>query len=151
MSKDVAIFFPGDYRAKPNQWALPQVRETTRNLVRALKLLGRKPRLINGFITKPDEAIRKLGKIEDPMIGIFVHWTYGPHTTDGVVGKSNPLLLASNFSGTWPGLVALLNTGACLASVGLACTVDYLDSSFRTPREVEIFLNTPVLAALPKN
>ena len=40
---------------------------------------------------------------------------------------------------------------ACLASVGLACTVDYLDSSFRTPREVEIFLNTPVLAALPKN
>ena len=52
------------------------------------------------------------------MIGVFVHWTYGPHTTDGVVGKDNPLLLASNFSGTWPGLVALLNTGACLASVG---------------------------------
>jgi L-fucose isomerase-like protein len=34
------------------------------------------------------------------------------------VGKDNPLLLASNFSGTWPGLVALLNTGACLESVG---------------------------------
>jgi hypothetical protein len=42
---------------------------------------------------------------------------YGPHTTDGVVGKDNPLLLASNFSGTWPGLVGLLNTGACLESV----------------------------------
>ncbi len=47
-----------------------------------------------------------------------VHWFYGPHTTDGVVGKDNPLLLASNFSGTWPGLVGLLNTGACLESVG---------------------------------
>ena len=45
------------------------------------------------------------------MIGVFVHWTYAPHTVDGVVGKDNPLLLASNFSGTWPGLVALLNTG----------------------------------------
>jgi L-fucose isomerase-like protein len=97
---------------------LPQVRATTRNLVRALKKLGRKPRLIDGFITRPDQAIRKLAGVDDPMIGIFVHWAYGPHTTDGVVGKDNPLLLASNFSGTWPGLVALLNTGACLASLG---------------------------------
>ena len=33
------------------------------------------------------------------------------------MGKDNPLLLASNFSGQWPGLVALLNTGACLESL----------------------------------
>ena len=118
MSKTVAIFLPGDYRSMPNQWALPQVDETVGNLTRALKKLGRRPRLIKGFITKPDQAISKLGNVDDPMIGVFVHWTYGPHTTDGVVGKTNPLLLASNFSGTWPGLVALLNTGACLASVG---------------------------------
>ena len=116
--RSVAVFFPGDYREKPNEWAVPQVRETTRNLVRALRKLGRKPRLIEGFISKPHQAITKLGPVDDPMIGVFVHWTYGPHTTDGVVGKDNPLLLASNFSGTWPGLVALLNTGACLASVG---------------------------------
>src|SRR5205814_6976966 len=50
--------------------------------------------------------------------GVFCHWTYAPHTCDGVVGKDNPLLLASNFSGTWPGLVALLNTGASLESLG---------------------------------
>ncbi|NMC62149.1 MAG: fucose isomerase, partial [SAR324 cluster bacterium] len=37
---------------------------------------------------------------------------------DGAYGKNNPLLLASNFSGTWPGLVGLLNTSACLESVG---------------------------------
>ena len=54
------------------------------------------------------------------MIGVCVHWFYGPHTTDGVVGKDNPLLLASNFSGRWPGLVGLLNTGACLESLGRA-------------------------------
>jgi L-fucose isomerase-like protein len=52
------------------------------------------------------------------MIGLYVHWTYAPHTVDGVAGKDHPLLLASNFSGTWPGLVALLNTGASLESVG---------------------------------
>ena len=24
MSKKVAVFWPGDYRGKPNEWALPQ-------------------------------------------------------------------------------------------------------------------------------
>lgn len=113
----VAIFTPGDYRALPNEWAKPQVAETTKQLEQALKRLGVKPYLVKGFLTKPREAMEKLGGIDDPMIGVFCHWTYGPHTCDGVVGKDNPLLLASNFSGTWPGLVALLNTGACLESL----------------------------------
>ncbi len=115
--KKVAIFWPGDYRQQPNEWARPQAVETTQQLTLALKKLGREPYVIEGFLTRPDEAIRKLGPIDDPMIGVFVHWTYGPHTCDGVAGKDHPLLLASNFSGTWPGLVALLNTGACLESI----------------------------------
>ncbi len=118
MSRKVAIFWPGDYRAKPNEWALPQSRETTEQLMAALRKLGRTPYQVEGYLTRPDQAITKLGPIDDPMIGVFVHWTYAPHTVDGVVGKENPLLLASNFSGTWPGLVALLNTGASLESVG---------------------------------
>jgi L-fucose isomerase-like protein len=115
--KKAAIFWPGDYRAKPNELARPQMEETTRQLQRALRKLGRDSYVVNGFLTRPDEAITHLGPVDDPMIGVFVHWTYGPHTCDGVVGKDNPLLLASNFSGTWPGLVALLNTGACLESL----------------------------------
>jgi L-fucose isomerase-like protein len=115
--KKVAIFWPGDYRNLPNEWARPQAVETTGQLQQALRKLGREPYVIDGFVTKPAEAIAKLGPVHDPMIGVFVHWTYGPHTCDGVVGKDNPLLLASNFSGRWPGLVALLNTGACLESL----------------------------------
>src|SRR5262249_36238627 len=91
---------------------------TTDQLVAALRKLGRTPYVVEGYLTRPDEAITKLGPIDDPLIGVFVHWTYAPHTVDGVVAKDNPLLLASNFSGTWPGLVALLNTGASLESVG---------------------------------
>ncbi|MDZ4778912.1 MAG: fucose isomerase [Planctomycetia bacterium] len=117
MSKPVVIFWPGDYREEPNKWALPQVKETTEQLVRALKKLGRKPYQVRGFLRKPNEAIEKLGPVDDPAIGVFCHWTYGPHTVDGVVGKDSPLLLASNFSGTWPGLVALLNTSSCLEMV----------------------------------
>ena len=120
MTQRVALFWPGDYRDLPNQQALPSIEEATSQLERALRKLGREPYRIEGFLTRPHEAIEKLGPIDDPMIGVCVHWVYGPHTTDGVVGKDNPLLLASNFSGTWPGLVGLLNTGACLESGGPA-------------------------------
>jgi L-fucose isomerase-like protein len=116
--KRVAIFWPGDYRDRPNELARPQIVEATAQLERTLKRLGYAPDVIDGFITRPGEAIRKLGPVDDPMVGLYVHWAYAPHTCDGVVGKDNPLLLASNFSGQWPGLVALLNTAASLESLG---------------------------------
>ncbi len=134
MSKKVAVFWPGDYRSKPNEWALPQARETTAQLVAALTKLGRSPYVVDGFLTRPDQAIAKLGPIDDPMVGVFVHWAYAPHTVDGVVGKDNPLLLASNFSGTWPGLVALLNTGASLESVGRHASRAWTDAPDWTAR-----------------
>jgi L-fucose isomerase-like protein len=117
MTERTAIFWPGDYRPRPNELALPNVEQATVQLENALRRLGRQSYRVAGFLTKPHEAIEKLGRIDDPMIGVCVHWFYGPHTTDGVAGKDNPLLLASNFSGTWPGLVGLLNTGACLESL----------------------------------
>ena len=120
MTQKIALFWPGDYRDVPNQVALPNIEEATAQLEQALKKLGRESYRIEGFLARPHESIEKLGPIDDPMIGVCVHWFYGPHTTDGVVGKDNPLLLASNFSGTWPGLVGLLNTGACLESSGAA-------------------------------
>lgn len=120
MPTRIAIFWPGDYRTKPNELALPSISQATEQLEAALRKLGRTSYRIPGFLTKPHESIEKLGPVDDPIIGVFVHWVYGPHTCDGVVGKDNPLLLASNFSGQWPGLVGLLNTGACLESVGRA-------------------------------
>ena len=118
MKQRIALFWPGDGRDSPNQQALPSIAEATEQMEAALKRLGQEPYRVEGFLTKPHHAIEKLGPIQDPMIGICVHWFYGPHTTEGVVGKDNPLLLASNFSGQWPGLVGLLNTGACLESLG---------------------------------
>lgn len=38
-----------------------------------------------------------------------------------------------------------------MVSMGLAFTADYLDTSFRTPDELEGFLGVPVLAAVPKH
>ncbi len=118
MKKKIALFWPGDYRAKPNELALPGVTQATEQMEKALKKLGYNPYKVEGFITKPHEAIEKISPINDPIVGLYTHWVYGPHTTDGVVGKDTPFLLASNFSGMWPGLVGLLNTAACLEFVG---------------------------------
>lgn len=119
MSVDrIAIFWPGDYRPLANELALDNVEQATLQMERALKALGRETYRIEGFITKPIESIHKLGAVRDPMVGIFAHWVYGQHTSAGAIVTDNPLLLSSNFSGKWPGLVGLLNTAGCLESHG---------------------------------
>lgn len=58
-----------------------------------------------------------------------------------------PVLPARSF---WLyGLLSMFLAGT--GSVGLAFTKDFLDPSFRTPDEVVGFLESPVLASLPKN
>jgi L-fucose isomerase-like protein len=126
--KKVVLYWPGDGRPLPNERALPSIRTATEQLERSLRKLGHEPQLIEGFISKPHEAIEKLGPIDDPIVAVCVHWFYAPHTTDGVVGKDSPLLLASNFSGQWPGLVGLLNTGASLESLGRPFSRIWTDS-----------------------
>jgi uncharacterized protein involved in exopolysaccharide biosynthesis len=51
-----------------------------------------------------------------------------------------------------PRLLILILGGilASLVSVGSALALDYWDPSFRTPQEVEAFLEIPVAAAMPK-
>ena len=117
MKKKVAIYWPGEYVALPNELARAQVEESTSQLEKALKHLGFNPYRIEGFIDRPHKSIERLGSIDDPMIGVHCHWVWGAHTVDGTVGKQNPLLLASNYKREWPGLVGLMNTSACLSSV----------------------------------
>jgi L-fucose isomerase-like protein len=128
MAKRVFMFWPGDGRNIPNELALPSIQQATSQLDRALRKLGREPHLVEGFLAKPHESIEKLAPIDDPLVGVCVHWFYATHTTEGVVGKQNPLLLASNFSGQWPGLVGLLNTGASLESLGRPFSRIWTDS-----------------------
>jgi hypothetical protein len=120
MARRVVLFTPGDYRAGPNALAQPNVDAFTRALEGAIAALGYDAKRIDGFLATPADSIDALTGVDDPMIGVYAHWVYGPHTTDGALATDAPLLLASNFDGTWPGLVGLLNTGACLTSLGRA-------------------------------
>ncbi|WP_308910537.1 hypothetical protein [Pseudokordiimonas caeni] len=117
MPETIHLFWPGDYRPHPNNLAMPMIEATTARMEAALDRLNVRHTRVPHVLSKPNAAITHLGPIDAPMIGIYSHWVYGPHTVDGVVGKDSPLLLASNFDGTWPGLVGLLNTAACLEMV----------------------------------
>jgi uncharacterized protein involved in exopolysaccharide biosynthesis len=50
----------------------------------------------------------------------------------------------------WLLVVVLAGLLACVTSTILAFAVDYWDPSFRTPEEVQSFLGSPVLAAIPQ-
>ena len=118
MADTIHIFRPGDQRELPNKNALPLLEAASSQLKSALDKLGRKYVEIDEFLDRPHKSIEHLSHIDEPMIGLYTHWVYGPHTVDGVIGRDNPLLMMSNFDGTFPGLVGLLNTGACLAMEG---------------------------------
>ena len=70
MGRKVAIFWPGDYRSQPNQAALPHVEEATLQMEKSLVKLGRESYRIENFLTKHHEAIERLGKIDELMIGV---------------------------------------------------------------------------------
>lgn len=129
MARNVTLFFPGDYRDYPNQQAEAGLAAATAQIEAALARHGATVRRLDGYLTRPHEAIERLRPVDEPLIGLYTHWVYAPHTTEGVVGKDNPLLLASNFSGTWPGLVGLLNTGGSLTSLGRAHSRAWTDAT----------------------
>jgi hypothetical protein len=80
MGRRVVVFLPGDYRPKPNELARPNVDKFLGALTGALKKLGHEPKLIDKFLTTPADSIDALGSIDDPMIGVYAHWVYGPHS-----------------------------------------------------------------------
>jgi hypothetical protein len=45
-------------------------------------------------------------------------WQYSHHVLAGLLAHKGPILTCANWSGTWPGLVGMLNLNACLTKAG---------------------------------
>ena len=99
MGKQVFLFWPGYGRKVPNDLARPSMEKATRQLEPALRKLGREPRRIEGFISKPYESIAQLGLINEPMVAVCVRWSYAPHTTEGVVARRRCSKTKPSFAG----------------------------------------------------
>jgi len=54
-----------------------------------------------------------------PLIVAEAVWQYSHHVLPGLYSHHGPILTVANWSGTWPGLVGLLNLNASMAKAGI--------------------------------
>ena len=91
------------------------VQAVTTQMCTALRRIGYEPEVVEGFITTPGQAIRRVQPIRGRKAAIFTHWCFAAHTMEGIMGqgKDDPVALLSNLHPGDPGIVAMLNTAAC--------------------------------------
>lgn len=75
------------------------------------------------------ELRRSMGYDQDaPLILGFSAWSYAHHALPILVDHVGPILLAANWSGTWPGLVGMLQQRATCTSFGIKTASTWLKS-----------------------
>jgi hypothetical protein len=119
----------GDLRASANQVCWPEQHKMEQALSTALAGEGWKIQRAHPF----DEA-RGHGFIDSQKMGMSVFrdldpdaplivaeavWQYSHHVLAGLLTHRGPILTVANWSGTWPGLVGLLNLNASLTKAGV--------------------------------
>ena len=129
-SKEVLLVANGDLRLSANQncWAAQQ--EMERSLAAAVERCGYqlvrahayKKRERHGFIGSQREGMQVFADI-DPEARLIVAeavWQYSHHLLHGLVTHRGPILTVANWSGTWPGLVGMLNLNGSLTKAGVS-------------------------------
>src|SRR5205814_810514 len=109
------------------------VAECGYNLVRAHAY---KPEEEHGFIGSQKEGMAVFAGI-DPTARLIVAkavWQYSHHLLHGLITHRGPILTVANWSGTWPGLVGMLNLNGSLTKVGVKYSTlwseDFSDPAF---------------------
>jgi hypothetical protein len=114
----------GDLRLSANQNCEAAQATMEKQLVAAIKREGGKvkrahpydPVKRHGFIDSQKYGLLVFGKIpqDAPVIVAEAVWQYSHHVLPGLLEHRGPILTVANWSGTWPGLVGMLNLNACL-------------------------------------
>lgn len=70
----------------------------------------------HGFIDSQKEGLAVFSKIDRkaPLIIAEAVWQYSHHLLAGLIAHEGPILTVANWSGTWPGLVGMLNLNGSL-------------------------------------
>ncbi len=91
----------------------------------------------HGFIDSQKmgmEVFRKLDP-DAPLIVAECVWQYSHHLLAGLLTHRGPILTVANWSGTWPGLVGMLNLNGSMTKAGIRYSSlwseDFTDSFFR--------------------
>jgi hypothetical protein len=91
----------------------------------------------HGFIDSQKEGMRVFSGLDpkSPLIVAEAVWQYSHHVLHGLITHRGPILTVANWSGTWPGLVGMLNLNGSLTKAGVRYSTlwgeDFQDESFR--------------------
>lgn len=79
------------------------------------------PRKKHGFIDSQKRGIEVFRSIDPdaPLIVAEAVWQYSQHILPGIFSHKGPILTVANWSGTWPGLVGMLNLNGSLTKMGV--------------------------------
>jgi hypothetical protein len=144
-SKTVYLMANGDLRLSANQKCWPEQAKMEAVLTKALRAEGWSvrrahaydPKKKHGFIDSQKlgmEVFRKL----DPAVPLIVAecvWQYSHHLLHGLFTHRGPILTVANWSGTWPGLVGMLNLNGSMTKAGIRYSSlwseDFTDEYFK--------------------
>ncbi|MFW5693292.1 MAG: fucose isomerase [Thermoguttaceae bacterium] len=142
--KQVLLVASGDLRLSANQNCWQAQEEMEQALGAAVAELGYelvrahpyKPDQKHGFIGSQKEGMEVFAQI-DPNARLIVAeavWQYSHHVLAGLLSHEGPILTVANWSGTWPGLVGMLNLNASLTKAGKPFSTlwseDFTDAPF---------------------
>lgn len=144
-SKHVYLMANGDLRLSANQncWAAQQaMEEEIRQAVEALgwtlvRAHPYKEDEKHGFIGSQKEGMDVFRQLDPnaPIIVAEAVWQYSHHILSGLISHRGKILTLANWSGTWPGLVGMLNLNGSLTKAGAEYstlwTEDFGDAQFK--------------------
>jgi len=90
----------------------------------------------HGFIDSQKYGMEVFREIppDAPLIVAEAVWQYSHHILHGLITHRGPILTLANWSGTWPGLVGMLNLNGSLTKAGVAYSSlwseDFTDTFF---------------------
>jgi hypothetical protein len=135
----------GDLRLSSNQKCWPVQSKMEALLAKAIQSEG-----WNLVRAHPFDPAKKHGFIDSQKMGmeVFRHldpraplivaesvWQYSHHVLPGLFTHRGPILTAANWSGTWPGLVGMLNLNGSMTKAGIGYSSlwseDFCDGFFR--------------------
>jgi hypothetical protein len=135
----------GDLRLSANQKCWPEQEKMEAALATALQAEGWKVQRAHpydmakqhGFIDSQKMGLEVFRGLDAdlPLIVAESVWQYSQHILPGLYTHRGPILTVANWSGTWPGLVGLLNLNGSLTKMGVRYSTlwseDFKDSLFR--------------------
>ncbi len=143
MDKEIILIANGDLRLSANRNCWPEQEKMEARLRTAVENAG--CRLIrgheydvnkkHGFIDSQKEGISVFRKIDPdkPLIVAESVWQYSQHILPGLFSHRGPILTVANWSGTWPGLVGMLNLNGSLTKMGVKYSTlwsEHFDDAF---------------------